>query len=181
MALARPSASMWHTAAIAALGATLVGCATIHPDKMVPDPTPEASQHDRSVALRVTGGTPGVTWYSRTVSRADFEEALRRSVERTRIFNSIADDATADYILNVDLGFSGSHPGFNMTAWLNARWALVSRSTGATVWGKEIKGDGTASMGEAFNGATRQCIALERAAKANIQTAFADIEALSLP
>jgi hypothetical protein len=162
------------------LAALLAGCAGLHAEKMVPDETSYGTHHDRTVALSVGGGSGGVRWFSRTVTRRQFEEAVRSAIERSTLFRQIESDATADYILSVDLKFAASHPGFNMTAWVITNWSLVERATGSKAWATEVEGEGSATVGDAFYGGTRQSMALERAGKANIAKALSQVGTLQL-
>jgi len=156
------------------------GCASLNVENMVTDRTSSGVQHPVTVALNVKGGSPGVQWYSATIPPKMFGDAVKKSLEKSALFKEIVDEATADYLLNVVLGYAGSHPGFNMHAWVTAKWDLVERASGESAWSAEIKGDGSASAGEAFVGTERQYLALERGAKANIEDALSQMAKLRL-
>ena len=164
--------------AAAALG--LVSCASIDPGKMVPDRSSYGTRHNGSVAMNVGGGSPGVQWFSGTVTPEQFEEAVRQSLERSKLFRQFTDKAAADYLMSVNLNYAGSHPGFDMTAWVNASWTVSERATGRSVWSKEVKSEGSASMDEELMGPKRNFMALERAVKANIESALSEVAALKL-
>ena len=170
-----------HVLLLAAAAAfCLVGCASITPDKMVADKPSYGSHYNHTIALNVTGGTPGVKWFSGTVEPEEFQEAIRRSIESSKLFSQFTDKVAADYLLSVNLNYAGSHPGFNMTAWINTTWILSSRASGKSIWTNEVATEGKATVGEAFNGGARQFMALERAVKANIETALTQMGALKL-
>jgi hypothetical protein len=157
----------------------LIGCASLKTENMVSDVSPE-NHHAATVALNAHGGSAGVQWFSGTISPDAFADAVRRSLESSRLFEQITSADAADYLLDVNLTYASSHPGFNMNAWANVTWTLVARASGATSWTAEIKGDGHATMGDAFCGAHRQFIALERAGKHNIDQALTQLGHLTL-
>ena len=156
------------------------GCASLKVENMVTDRTSLGVQHSATVALNAEGGSPGVQWFSGTISAKAFGDAVKMSLEKSALFKGLVDEATADYELNVVLTYAGSHPGFTMHAWVTAKWDLVERASGENAWSAEIKGDGSASVGEAFSGAARQYMALERGAKANIEDALSQMGKLRL-
>jgi len=158
-----------------------VGCAGIRSENMVPPGASFGAHHNRSVALKVSGGSPGVQWFSVTITPGQFEEAIRLSIENSKLFRQITDQAGADCLMSVNLAYAGSHPGFTMNAWVNATWTLNERATGRAIWTKDVSTQGSATMGDAVMGAHRQCMALERAAKANIESALSSLGQSKLP
>jgi hypothetical protein len=161
-----------------------VGCAHIHPENMVPEKTIFNTQHECTIALNVSSSNPeaAILWLGggQTMKPEEFQEAIGRSIKYTKLFRQIANPSSADYILSVELKFAGSHPGFGMHAWVLANWSLSERVTGAKVWAKDAKGDGHADASEAFDGGVRQVLAIERAAKDNIDTALTEVGNLHL-
>ncbi len=149
---------------------------------MVTDKTSPITHHDRTVALIVSTSNPagGIAWYSGTMTPDEFKEAISRSIEKMKLFRQIASPSSADYLLSTELTYAGSHPGFNMHAWVKANWSLVERPTGTKVWSKDVTGNGLATVGDAFGGAARQYMAIERAGKDNIDAALTEVSNLHL-
>ncbi len=156
------------------------GCAGMSAERMVPDQTSFGAQHSATVALKSSGGSSGVQWFSATIPPDMFGDAIKMSLEKSKLFKELVDETSSDYKLNVVLTYAGSHPGFNMHSWVNAKWDLIERTSDKSVWSAEVSGEGSASAGEAFAGAERQCKALERGAKANIEDALSQIGKLTL-
>lgn len=156
------------------------GCPSLQIENMVTDQTPLDTQHPVMVAVKVSGGSPSVQLFSMTISPEAFQEAVMISLEKSALFNAIVYKDTAKYLLDVDLTWAGSHPGPYMTAWVNATWILSDRASGDNVWSADIRGKGQATGDDAFWGAYRQYIALERGAKANIDQALTQIRELDL-
>ena len=159
---------------------SFAGCGSLNVKNMVTDHTSSGVQHSATVAVSAEGGSSGVQWFSGTISPEAFGDAVKMSLEKSDLFKGLGDKTTADYLLNIVLTYAGSHPGFTMHAWVTAKWDLIERASGESAWSAEIKGDGSASVGDALSGAARQFIALERGAKANIENALSQIEKLHL-
>lgn len=159
----------------------LSGCAGINIANMVPDPLEKNIQFPISVSLSVERGQKkGVVWYSGTIKPEDFKKAIIESLNKADLFKDLTSIDAADYNLIVKLIYAGSHSGFNMNAWVNAQWTLINNKTGEKVWDKLIEGKGHATVGDAFVGAKRQIMALERGAKENIDEAIKELKALKL-
>jgi len=159
----------------------LFSCASINVVNMVPDAAEYGTQHPGTVSLSVESGQKaGVGMYSGTIKPSEFKQAILKSLEKVKLFKGIANKKEAAYLIKVKLIYAGSHPGFNMHAWVNAEWSLVDINSKKMIWSKLVKGKGHATVGEAFVGAKRQLMAIERGAKANIDEAFAEIGKLDL-
>ena len=155
-------------------------CYSIKPERMVPDQTDYGAKHQASVALDVEGGSGGAWLYSGTLKASKLGEAIRMSIEKSGLFGEVAGADVADYILDVDLKYGASHPGFTMTGKVIAQWALIARATSESLWSAEIEGSGKATVGDAFNGGTRQYMAIERAGKAHIEKGLSQVGAVGL-
>jgi hypothetical protein len=159
---------------------SLVGCASINVDNMVAVDISNSVKYPTTVAVTVNGGSPGVQWYSGTISPEDFRTAVIKSLENCSLFKAIEKENISNYILNADIQYIGSHPGFDMTSWVKVKWSLLERAKGETVWSAQIDTEGHAGVGDAFVGAKRQIMALERGAKENIEQALKQIRELKL-
>lgn len=157
------------------------GCASINVANMVPDTMDGINQLPATVSLTVERGQKnGVEWYSGTIKPEEFEKAVIESLNKAGLFKEIVGKDSGDYSLVVKLIYAGSHPGFNMNAWVNAQWTLINKNTNETVWDKLVEGKGHATVGDAFVGAKRMVMALERGAKANIDEAIKEMQKLNL-
>jgi hypothetical protein len=159
----------------------LSGCAGVNIANMIPDPLEKNIQFPVSVSLTVERGQRnGVEWYSGTIKPEEFKKAIIESLNKAGLFKDLASKDTADYDLVVKLLYAGSHPGFNMNAWVNAQWTLINKKTGEKIWDKLIEGKGHATVSDAFVGAKRQIMALEIGAKDNINEAINELKKLKL-
>ncbi|MGB5847406.1 MAG: hypothetical protein WBH40_02900 [Ignavibacteriaceae bacterium] len=157
-----------------------VGCASLKVDSMVVEQTSFGFQHPATVALGVGAQSTGINPRSVTISPEAFREAVKKSLEKSALFKSIVNEDIADYVLKADLIFAGSHAGASMTSWVDVNWTLDERASGENVWSAEISKEGHVGAFEAFNGMTRQYMALERGAQANINTALTQIGQLTI-
>ena len=165
---------------IAFLPFAFASCASLKTENMIPDQETFGATYAQTVALDVGGGSAGVQWFSGTIKPEDLEEAIVQSLEKSKLFSEVVEPEQADYILGVNLTYAGSHPGFTMKAWVNVEWDLAARTAAESKWKEELKAEAKATVGEAFNGTSRQYRALEKAAKLNIEEAFAKIAELGL-
>jgi len=147
---------------------------------MVIEQTSFGIQHPATVALGVSAQSQGVNPRSKTISPEAFREAVKISLEKSALFKSIVGEDIADYVLSADLIFTGSHAGASMTGWVDVSWILAERASGDNVWSAEISTEGQVGAFEAFNGMTRQNMAIERGAQANINQALTQIGQLTI-
>lgn len=159
---------------------SLAGCASLNIDNMVATDISGGMSNPATVAVTVNGGSPSVQWYSGSISTEDFRTAVIKSVEKSSLFKAVEGENVSNYVLNADIQYIGSHPGFGMTSWVKVKWSLLERTKNATVWSAQIDTEGHAGVGDAFVGAKRQVMALERGAKENIEQALKQIRDLKL-
>ncbi len=115
----------------------------------------------------------------------DFVEAVRLSVSKRRLFSEIASQEEADYLLlasvyDMSLNVVDKVMGYALEYTVTARWRLLDAETGEELFCEDIRTPGFASIGDAFNGVTRNTIARERAARNNIVEGLEKISALDL-
>ena len=159
----------------------LVGCASINTDNMVSNQASFGAHYAASVALNVHGGSGAAWLFSSVMSATTLAEAIQRSIEGSKLFQEVMGPLSgAKYVLDVNLKYAASHPGFTVTAWVTAVWSLVERESGTTVWKKELTHKAKATVGEAFDASKRQFIAIERATKGLIEDALTEVGALNL-
>ncbi len=116
---------------------------------------------------QVQGGNETNPMWSSDISNPDFQKALETSL---KAFNYIAPDGglgkykvTAS-ITAVDKPFMG----LDMSVTMKVRYSVANNS-GGMAFDDTIAATGTATMGEAFAGVERLRLAIEKAAKANIE------------
>lgn len=160
--------------------ALMSGCARLNPENMIADAEDYDIHHKGSVALEVGKSSSGEGWYSGSIKPKQFEQSIRNSLTNSRLFDEVTAEQLAKYIIQANITYTGSHPGFNMTAWVNVNWKLVRYNGAEVIWSKQINSKGRATVGEAFNGRKRQYMAIERAGKANIEEALREIGKLEL-
>ena len=155
-------------------------CASLNPDKMIADVADYDMHHKGNVALEVGKSSSGEGWYSGSIKPKQFEQSVRNSIINSKLFDKVTTEQLAKYIIQANLTYVSSHPGFNMTAWVNVNWKLVRSNGKEVIWFKQINSKGKATVGESFSGSKRQYMAIERAGKANIEEALREIGKLEL-
>lgn len=112
---------------------------------------------------------------------ADFKAATEASLQRAGAFGSVqASAAGAGYALNaniIELRMPGM--GFSMTVDMEVAWSLTRLGDGAVLMRKAIRNSYTASVSDAFAGVTRVRLAVEGAARENIQKMLKELEAVA--
>jgi hypothetical protein len=170
-------------AALTALAVLSGGCATASkPAAMaVAAPTGIVNTHAASVSLSVAGGKETSSAGASQISNADFAEAIRASIEASRVFAQVLGTDAADYRLDVMIvRLSQPMFGFDMKVDLEANWTLSRHRDGKVLWQKPIATTYTATTKDAFAGVTRLRLANEGAARANIEEALRQISRLTL-
>lgn len=157
----------------------LVGCAGINVGNMVAADMSNGVKYPSTVAVTVNTVSSSGLW-SGTVSPEDFRAAVIKSLEKCSMFKTVEVENISNYILKAEIITISSHPGFDMNGYVKVKWNLLERVKGATVWNAEIDTEGRAVVSEAFSGAARQNMALERGVKANIEQALKQIGELKL-
>lgn len=144
----------------------LASCATpTAPSQMTATGFPISGRTSEKVAVSVSGGEPGVL----KISDESFAEALRSSIQSSRVFGGVSDQAP--YRLEAFIGtLSQPMMGFSMTVDMKVSYML--RKGGSTVWQRTISSTHTSTPGEAFVGVTRLRMATEGAARENIRLAL---------
>jgi len=171
--------------ALVALGVALLmgGCAApASREAMAPtQASPAGKQHPASVSVTVTGGTETGALDSTNIANADLRAAIETSITQSRLFKEVVQGRSADYELAVTvIQLSKPMFGGTFTVDLEAAWSLVSAADKRPVWRQVVKSSGSATMSDSMVGVTRLRLAVEAAARANIQQGLGAIAALSL-
>lgn len=173
--------------ALAVAGSVLVivglsGCSSsANREAMVASDVQMAKKHDRSVAVRTGGGAETTAMESSNIADADLKAAIEDSIVKTRVFKSVVQGKDADYDLAVSI-VKLEKPVFGLTFTVNmeATWVLVKQSDKSVVLKRSIESSSTATFSDAAVAVTRLRLAVEGAAKRNIEQGLQAISALSL-
>lgn len=162
--------------------ALLVACASapMSPAMQAAVPPPARATAPGAVSVLVTGGGETTALDGPNIANADFKAAIETSLLQARAFERVAVGADARYQLNANI-VSLSKPlfGASFTVELEVGWSLLDTRSGQMLLRKGITASGTATMAEAFVGATRLRLAVEAAARANIEQMLRELPALN--
>jgi hypothetical protein len=146
-----------------------------------PEVNTAGKQHVASVKVSASGGSETGAMDSSNIANADLRGAIETAISRSRLFKEVVQSGDGDYELAVTV-IQLSKPlfGGTFTVDLEAGWSLVRGSDKRAVWRQVFKTSGTATMSDAFVGVERLRLAVEAAARANIQQGLGAIAGLSL-
>ena len=115
------------------------------------------------------------------IDNASFMEAVIQALTNSNLFTKINPTDQPDLVLTPEI-HSQDQPilGFNMTATLLVRYILKNGADGTQIWTKDIISKYTATVGEAFVGATRLKKANEGAVRENIKSLIDELAKLEL-
>lgn len=162
----------------------LGGCATpAGQQAMVAQPTAAlaARQHPYSVNVAVQGGSETGALDSSNIANADLKSAIEISIRESRLFKEVVQGKGGEYELAVSV-IQLKKPlfGGTFTVELEAGWSLTRAGDRQVLLRKVVASSGTATMSDAFVGVARLRLAVEAAARSNIQQGLDTIAALDL-
>ena len=160
----------------------LSGCASsANKEAMVASDAQIAKKHDRSVSVRTGGGAETTAMDSSNIDDNDLKAAIEDSIIKTKVFKSVVQGKDTDYDLAVSI-VKLEKPvfGLSFTVNMEATWVLVKQSDKSVVMKKSIPSTSTATFSDAAVAVTRLRMAVEGAAKRNIEQGLQEISALSL-
>ena len=158
------------------------GCASPASKKAMVIHTVQATQqYDKTVSINTNGGQEIDGLGRSDISNSDFAAAIEESIIENKLFTQVIHGNGSDYLLNVAI-ISISKPVFggNFTVDMESGWTLTDQTNQKNVMRKSIKSSHTATMGQAFSGAKRLRLAVEGAARKNIQKGLMAISELQL-
>ena len=160
----------------------LGGCATATvSEAMIPETASIEKTHPYSVNVEVTGGRATEATGTPQISNETFDEAITKTLIKTRTFAKVQDEKAGNYELNVII-FNVQQPssGGSASVTIETGWTLTNRLTGEIVWQKALRSTYTASSDSdvAFVGRLKK--ATEGAAKDNIKQGVTEIVRLNL-
>jgi hypothetical protein len=146
-----------------------------------PDVNTGGKQHAATVKVTTSGGTETGALDSSNIGNTDLRSAIEASITRSKLFKEVVQMGGGDYELTVTV-IQLSKPLFGATFTVDVEvgWSLVRASDKRALWRQVIKTSGTATMSDAFVGAERLRLAVEAAARANIQQGLGAVAGLSL-
>jgi len=158
------------------------GCATgARPEAMMASTSQSIHQSSSSVVVAVMGGKATSSIGASQIADEDFEQALRQSIEQSRLFAHALKDGTANYQLQAFITqINQPMFGASMTVSMEVGYTLARIEPKEVVWRKAVSSTYTAPFSSAFVGATRLRLANEGAAKKNIELAIHEISQLRL-
>lgn len=122
--------------------------------------------HQMAVA-QVQGGNETNPLWASDISNADFQKALEVSLQAFNYL--VADGGMSKYKVTASINdVQKPFMGLDMSVTMKVRYS-VAEQDGKSVFDDTIAATGVATMGEAFVGADRLRMAMEKAAKANIE------------
>lgn len=170
-------------AAVAAVVLVLTGCATPANQQAmtVSAPAKITKQHPYSVSVATTGGEETSAMGSSAISNADLKAAIEASIRDSKLFNEVMQGKEGQYHLTVAVT-QVEKPlfGASFTVTLETAWTLTRVSDKQIVWRKAVKGAHTATMSDSLIGVKRLQLAVEGAARANIEQGIVGISDAAL-
>lgn len=133
-----------------------------------------------AVTVKITGGQPTSELEGSNLSDADLKAATEATLLRAHAFQGVADDLGARYVLSATI-VRVPHPVFGLTFTIevDVGWSLLDRAQGKVLLRKGITTSGTATMSDAIAGPTRGRMALEAAARANLEQLLRELAKVS--
>jgi hypothetical protein len=163
---------------LAATVIALSGCAAPASQQAmaVSAPAKILKRHPFSVSVTTSGGAETSSMGSSAIANADLKAAIEKSILESKVFNEVVQGNPGQYQLNVAVTQIDKPVfGASFTVTLETAWSLVRTSDKQVIWRKAISGAHTATMSDAFVGVKRLQLAVEGAARANIEQGLSGI------
>lgn len=138
-------------------------------------------KHDASVSVKTSGGSETSGMEGSFISDADLKAAIESSIAQNSVFKQVVQGDGGNYELLVSV-ITLDRPlfGASFTVNLEAAWTLTKASDRSIVYRKALRSSHTATMGDAFAAVSRLRLAIEGAAKKNIEQGLQEISQLKL-
>lgn len=161
------------------LGMILGGCAGPASREGMTVTGATVTKSSSTVSVRVTGGVDEAQ--GPNVGNDDMKAAIEASIRSSGLFRSIASPDRGDYDLAVFITrIDRPSIGLNFTVEMEAGWSLTRVADRAVLMRKVVKSTATATFSDAVAGATRIRLAVEGAARNNIEAGLQAVGALDL-
>lgn len=161
---------------------TLSGCASsANRGAMTPQNFAVNKHFQSSLNVQTGGGSETGAMDTSNISDTDLKAAIEDAIVQSKLFKSVVQGSNGDYELTVRIT-TLSKPlfGATFTVDMESAWSLTKISDQSVVLRKSVKSSGSATMGDAFVGATRLRLAVEAAARNSIEQGLTAIAGLSL-
>lgn len=161
---------------------TLGGCASsANRGAMTPQNLSVNKQFQSSLNVQTGGGSETGAMDTSNISDADLKAAIEDAIVQSKLFKSVVQGSNGDYELTVRItNLSKPLFGATFTVDMETAWSLTRISDRSVVLRKAVKSSGSASIGDAFVGATRLRLAVEAAARNGIEQGLTAVSTLSL-
>jgi len=171
------------TAALTLIAVSLLsGCATLATTKAMVSKVSIVNKHNYSISVKSRGGESAtqVRFGSAGVTNEDFKKAIEKSITSSGLFSSVVSN-NSDYHLDVTI-FELTRPnaGFGLTVAMETAWSLINKTSKKIEFRKSIQSTYTTGAFDAFAFTERLALAVENAAKKNIQQGLKEISKLEL-
>lgn len=168
--------------AIVAFIIVLTGCASpAKREAMIPQGAAASKSHPYSVIVQTSGGSETGVLDSSNISDADLKAAIEDAITQKKVFTKIVQGNGADYELSVRvINLSKPVFGATFTVDMETAWTLTKIADNSIMMRKAIKSTGKATMGDAFVAIVRIRVAVENAARDNIDQGLKAITELNL-
>ncbi|MCG3772412.1 MAG: hypothetical protein JW384_03624 [Nitrosomonadaceae bacterium] len=171
-----------HAALLIILALLVAGCAfSAKPEAMISTLRTQTHQSTSNVAVVVSEATVVTKLQPVRILDEDFAQAMRESLEKTGLFAAVVAGNKAAYVL--DVFFVQVYEqifGLDMTASLDVTYTLASTTPKKALWEKTIHTEHTATFSDALISINRLQIAVEGAARRNIEQSIQEISKLQL-
>ena len=149
---------------------------------MIPQGAAASKQHPHSVIVQTIGGSETRSLTDSTnISDADLKTAIEDAITQKEVFARIVQGSGADYELSVRVIYLARPVyGFTLTVDMETIWTLTKISDNSIVMRKAIKSAGTATGGDSLIGLVRVRVAVENAARGNIDQGLKAITELEI-
>ncbi len=154
---------------LTALTFAATGCAEApHPAAMVVNPTAVAAPLGPSLKITpVTGGKKTEGLGTSHLGNAEFQDALLSSLKNSRLFQSVAMTAPADWSLQATIVSQEVRGLYHNTAEMMVRYD-ISDPSGKALWGDTVYSTAELGVGDIFSGVERKRVVIEDAARSNL-------------
>ena len=171
-----------NTLCVSVMALTIAACATpANRAAMTVASVPTAKKFQSSASVHVTGGADAAANQGPTIGNEELKAAIEDSIKNSKLFKTVAQGRGGDYELNVFITkIDRPLGGFSMTVNMEAGWSVTRVLDKSVVLRKVIDSSYTATMSDSVAGHTRIRLAVEGAARNNINKGLEAVSALDL-
>ena len=160
----------------------LTAC-TVAPERsaLVSETYEMRGRHGGSVRVLVSGGQEANLIDGIWISDVVFTDATQDAISKSGLFTEVVTGGDSDFRIEVLLQrLLRPTSGFGMDSQLSALWVLRALKPEKVLWQDLIVTPGAASVSDALSGLSRMRMAVERAARGNIQRAIQEMSVAAI-